>query len=496
MLWLGTVEAGVVQQGRAHPEEVRLRVDVSARHVCSPSTKCEAGVGTGGGARLRPRAAGKTVYALQTESIGPANSAASLVIGFATQYNESRREGAMKGGRMPDIDDAAYLKEAGRKIITTRKSVRKYSPEPVADEAITTMLEAARWAPSGENSQCWRFVVVRDPETKKRLGELARAGSGRRFTAEYIAEKTATRFATLKDEAEKERIFKQLTSGAVSAFLGQAPVIIVVCGKMDVWDLPFDASAATENAVLMANAMGLGTCWVVAPVEDVRDEELVRQLLGVPTGFKVMFTVAVGYPNRIPGPRPRKPLDELVFYERFGNVVEETVPPGIRIEPQDDRAVPSDYLNGLVFELLKQFWNERGGGTRFRACTLGWDSFEPFREELTAGKEVESSAQIVRDFLTRRNVLADFKCQLQESTEMEGSELFSRVQLVELAMKGCGHLGIEKKLVDVGIAPYTCLCANTFSYAIKKSQGIWTELSSIKIDGDECRVTLVLLLPK
>ncbi|MEM2387391.1 MAG: nitroreductase family protein, partial [Candidatus Bathyarchaeia archaeon] len=114
------------------------------------------------------------------------------------------------------------------------------------------------------------------------------------------------------------RVFEKLTSGKVSAFLAEAPVNIVVCAYKNVWDPREDCSAAIQNMLLMAKALGLGTCWVIGPVTDVRDELKVKELLGIPEEYKVVSVVALGYPDEDPKPRPRKELEEVTFYERFG----------------------------------------------------------------------------------------------------------------------------------------------------------------------------------
>jgi nitroreductase len=103
----------------------------------------------------------------------------------------------------------------------------------------------------------------------------------------------------------------------VSAFLADAPVSIVVCGRKDVWDLPYDTSAAIENMLLMVTALGLGACWVIAPCIDIRDEERLKDLLGVPEGVKVVSIISVGHPARSHRPRPRMPLNELVYSEKW-----------------------------------------------------------------------------------------------------------------------------------------------------------------------------------
>jgi nitroreductase len=211
---------------------------------------------------------------------------------------------------MPEKHD---LVEAAMKIIQDRRSIRQYAEEPVSEEDLAMILEAARQAPSGENAQPWRFIIVKDPATRKQLGAIAGGGSGRRFTAEFVTQKMQERFTSLEDEAKKKAIFEKLTSGRVSAFLADAPVSLVVCGRKDVWDLPYDTSAAIENILLMVTALGLGACWVIAPCIDTRDEERLKDLLGVPEGVKIISIIAIGHPTRPHRPRPRLSLDELVY---------------------------------------------------------------------------------------------------------------------------------------------------------------------------------------
>jgi nitroreductase len=209
------------------------------------------------------------------------------------------------------------LVQAATKIIQDRRSIRQYTGSPVSEEHLEMILDAARQAPSGENAQPWRFIIVKDEAMRKQLGAVAGGGSGRRFTAEFVTQKMQERFENLEDEAKRSAIFEKLTSGRVSAFLSDAPVSIVVCGKKDVWDLPYDTSAAIENILLMVTALGLGACWVIAPCIDIRDEERLKDLLGVPEGVKVVSIISVGHPTRPHRPRPRLPLNELVFNEKW-----------------------------------------------------------------------------------------------------------------------------------------------------------------------------------
>ena len=203
-------------------------------------------------------------------------------------------------------------------IIKQRRSIRRYKPDDVPDELLNKIMEAGRWSPSGDNAQPWRFIVIRDREIKKKMGEIAREGSARRFTAEYHIGRLQERFESLKDPEKLARAFRKLKSGDVSVFLAEAPVVIVVCAKLDVWDVPYDSAMATENMMLMATDLGLGTCCVVAPVSDMRDDIKLMEMLKVPHGYKIVCPLAVGYPDESPNPRPRLPLEDIVYYEEFG----------------------------------------------------------------------------------------------------------------------------------------------------------------------------------
>jgi nitroreductase len=217
------------------------------------------------------------------------------------------------------MSETYNLVDAAMKIIQDRRSIREFTDEPVADQDLDLILEAARQAPSGENAQPWRFIIVKDEAMRKKMGAIAGGGSGRRFTAEFVTQKMQERFSNLEDEEKRQKVFKKLTSGQVSAFMATAPINIVVCGKKDVWDMPYDTSAAIENILLMVTALGLGACWVIAPCIDIRDEERIKALLDIPEGFKAVSILSLGHPTREHKPRPRLPINELVFSEKWGD---------------------------------------------------------------------------------------------------------------------------------------------------------------------------------
>ena len=209
-------------------------------------------------------------------------------------------------------------------VITSRKSIRRYKPDPVPDEMIDKILEAARWAPTGENYQPWRFIVVRNQETRNKIGDLSKIGSGSRMTAWYCMGHMQKRFEKIKDPVKRERVLRFMYSGEVSEFCKQAPLIIAVLGDLQVEavDVPYDLCAATENILLEAHSLGLGACWVHGSVATTRDAKKFKEILKIPTGmgeYKVVAFVAIGWPaEERKHPRPKLPLEDLVYWEEFG----------------------------------------------------------------------------------------------------------------------------------------------------------------------------------
>jgi nitroreductase len=204
------------------------------------------------------------------------------------------------------------------KVILDRRSIRKYTNEKISEEDLMLILESGRQAPSGENAQPWRFIVVRDQKNKEFLSYIGKNASGRRFTGEFLSQQMQKRFEGLQDPEKRKNAFIKLTSGNVSAFVSEADINIIVLGKKDVWDAPFDTSAAIENMLLTVTSLGLGACWLVAPCIDVRDEMKMKEHFKVPEEFKIFAIISVGVPVKIPNPRPRIPLHELTYKEEYG----------------------------------------------------------------------------------------------------------------------------------------------------------------------------------
>jgi len=167
--------------------------------------------------------------------------------------------------------------------IKTRRSIRAFTNQEVSEEEVRNLIDAARHAPSAGNIQPWEFVIVRDSNRKHMLAAAA----------------------------------------LDQTFIEEAPVAIVVCANeiesrwgygnrgATLYCLQ-DTAAATQNMLLAACALGLGTCWIGAFYE-----EEVRKVLNVPRGVRPVAIVPVGHPAEKPSPRPKRPMTEIIHYETF-----------------------------------------------------------------------------------------------------------------------------------------------------------------------------------
>jgi nitroreductase len=201
--------------------------------------------------------------------------------------------------------------------IKTRVSIRDYKPDPVPEHLIDEILEAGRRAPSGLNMQPWRFIVIRNPELRAKIGELAVVAAVALFkpkTAEL-----ERRFIAIPEEKRAE-VVRGLTTGARFKFVGEAPVLIAVAADTsETEDYDLSTAAAIENMLLAAHGLGLGACWVGLPVSKPEFRDHLAAMLGLPEHIKPRAVISLGYPSRVPKLRPRLDIEKIVSYERYGN---------------------------------------------------------------------------------------------------------------------------------------------------------------------------------
>jgi len=164
--------------------------------------------------------------------------------------------------------------------IRERYSVRKYKADEVSGEDLKAVLEAARLSQSAKNLQEWRFVVVRDPRTRKQLVPACR---GQEFVAE---------------------------APVVLACCGTNVDYVMACGQHA---YSLDVAIAMENMSLAAHERGLGTCWMGSFYEDK-----VKAILGIPeVGIRIVGMMVLGHPATNAPPKNRRPLEDIVMYERW-----------------------------------------------------------------------------------------------------------------------------------------------------------------------------------
>ena len=182
--------------------------------------------------------------------------------------------------------------------IKGRRSIRRYTSKAVDDKTLEIILEAARQAPSWHNTQCWRFIVVKDSQLKNKLADtgIEMAQGKPNWAAEAMRITPIAIVACA--EMRKSGYYIKEPKGPVT-------------DKGD-WYM-YDVALAVQNLTLAAHALGLGTVHLGA-----FDAIKVAEILGVPEGFAVVSMSPLGYPDESPNPRPRKEMAEIVFYDKFG----------------------------------------------------------------------------------------------------------------------------------------------------------------------------------
>lgn len=196
--------------------------------------------------------------------------------------------------------------------IKTRRAIRKFKPDAVPQDALDQIIEAARLAPSGVNSQPWKFRVVTDPAEKEKVYQATKNQHHVRQAPAVIVvcadtlsyhKGLRTRFKELLDNGVITQDdlngmgLGDLITGEEAADLERfAPSAV------------FNTAIATEHMALMAAALGLGTCWV-----HLFDKAAITKLFSLPPWLIPVTLLPVGYADEDPEPRPRKSVEEITF---------------------------------------------------------------------------------------------------------------------------------------------------------------------------------------
>ena len=178
-----------------------------------------------------------------------------------------------------------------KQLVQQRRSVRRYLDKEVEREKILTCIEAARLAPSADNVQPWRFLIIDDPELKAKFARNV-------FSGIYF----------------------------ISKFAIKAPVLIVILARLDIianrigkqiQNINFyliDIGIAGEHTVLQAEELGLGTCWI-----GWFNSRKARKVLKIPRKYKIVALLSMGYYERKPSKeKKRKKLEEIAWFNKLG----------------------------------------------------------------------------------------------------------------------------------------------------------------------------------
>jgi nitroreductase len=197
-------------------------------------------------------------------------------------------------------------------VLYTQRAIRKFKPDPVPPELLKRVVEAGTKAPSGSNRQPWAFIVVEDAGTRQKIADAVRE----RIKAD---EQTWTFFN--RGAASEDRSERLIYTGALSLVenLAQAPAFIIPCLYPAGNSLLAGSSIypAVQNLMLAARALGLGT---VLTTFNARIEPFVEEILGLPAEAKSVALIPIGYPDAKFGPTKRKPVEEVLYWGKWGAV--------------------------------------------------------------------------------------------------------------------------------------------------------------------------------
>lgn len=175
------------------------------------------------------------------------------------------------------------------KEITTRRSIRKYADKPIEDRLILQLIESARLAPSGSNTQPWHFIIVRSELTRQKLAETS-------HNQKWML---------------SAPVFIVCVADIRSRIQGDMPILLNENSpQQELKQIIRDTSIAVEHIVLEAESLGLGACWVAW-----FEQEKIRPALNIPSDKYVVSILTIGYPEEQPKQKTRKKLEEMIHHE-------------------------------------------------------------------------------------------------------------------------------------------------------------------------------------
>ena len=193
----------------------------------------------------------------------------------------------------------------------TQRAIRRFKADPVSDEQVHKLIESATKAPSGANSQRWRFIVIRDAGTKRRIGDYYRLA----WDAAYGSQ--ADPPPTIQPRV-------RASAADLAEHIHEVPVMILACIEHDGGPSTMGRGSsiypAVQNLLLAARVLGLGS--VITSLHK-RHEAEVKELLGIPENVETAALLPIGYPAEGTryGPTRRSPVEDVAYRERWGSPI-------------------------------------------------------------------------------------------------------------------------------------------------------------------------------
>lgn len=197
-----------------------------------------------------------------------------------------------------------------KEAIEQRRSIRKFKSDPVPNEVITALLDAARLAPSGSNAQPWRFKIVKDSQTKRELAEAA-------YNQSFIAQAPVVFVCCADIDGYLNGVVSGLQDlGRIGAV--EDRIVKIILERTDKMKsisidqfgqrIAFNVAIAIEHIVLRALDFDLGTCWI-----RLMDEQAIKAIFNWSDATIVVALLPIGYPDEFPAPRQRRTIEEILI---------------------------------------------------------------------------------------------------------------------------------------------------------------------------------------
>lgn len=182
-------------------------------------------------------------------------------------------------------------------LIKSRRSIRKYLDKPLSKETIDTLIESAKWAPSGMNEQPWGFIVIQDKNLIKKISDLA---------IPYINRLIAKDPKLLR--------YKKRMNVKNFSILYHAPCVIIILGKKKSFSYANDCSMAAQNLMLAAWSMNIGSCWV-GMTKVLEEDNWFIKTFQIPDEYAIVAPIALGYSDQKDVPViERKPVEIIRYF--------------------------------------------------------------------------------------------------------------------------------------------------------------------------------------